>query len=166
MANKSCKCGGEIKEYDMLFECIECKAKVWKKSFGREFKEREILNLLGGQIKLIKGFKSQGGSLYDTKAHIVEGELQLIFDEETKSTKICDCLCGAEVIKIPKGYKCNSCQKVVWEKFVGKELKLHEIKQLYKGDSLYLKNLQSKRGNIFNAEIFFDGDEIGLEYLT
>ncbi len=165
MAKNICKCGGEIKEFDMLFECAECKAKVWKNSHGREFKEKEVCELLQGKTILLKGLKSQAGSLYDTKAVINKGELQLIFDEETKSTKICDCSCDGEVIKIPKGYKCSSCEKVVWEKFVSRELKLTEIKQLFKGNSLYLKNLKSKKGNIFNAEIFFDGNEIGLEYI-
>ncbi len=161
-----CKCGAEIKEYDMLFECIKCKSKVWKISFGREFKEKEILDILGGKTLFLKNFKSKIGTLYDTKAHIVSGELQLIFDDETQASKICSCSCGADVVKIPKGYKCSSCEKIVWERFVNQVLKLSEIKQLFKGDSLYLKNLKSKRGNIFNAEIYFDGKELDLEYIA
>ncbi len=166
MSKNLCKCGALIKEFDMLFECCECKAKVWKRTYGREFKEKEAVDLLSGKTIVVKALKSQGGTLYDTKAHITNGELQLIFDEETKSTKICDCECGGEVIKIPKGYKCISCDKIVWENLVSKELKLSEIKQLFKGESLYLKNLKSKKGNIFNAEIFFIDKEISLEYIA
>ncbi len=166
MAKNICKCGGEIKEFDMLFECIKCKAKLWKNSHGKEFKEKEVYELLQGKTILLKGLKSQLGSIYDTKAVINKGELQLIFDEETKPTKICDCSCGKEVIKIPKGYKCSGCERIVWEKFVDRQLKPIEVKQLYKDNSLYLKNLKSKKGNIFNAEIFFDGSEIGLEYIA
>jgi len=161
-----CKCGAKIKEYDMLFECEECKAKVWKRTCGYEFKEKDAFGLLSGKTLLLKGLKSQTGSLYDTKAHIKNGELELIFDEETKSTQMCSCECGGEVIKIPKGYKCIKCEKIVWDKFVNKELKLSEVKQLFKGESLYLKNLKSKQGNIFNAEIFFTNQEISLQYIA
>jgi hypothetical protein len=78
---------------------------------------------------------------------------------------MCDCDCGGEVIKIPKGYKCTSCEKIVWEKFVSSFLKLPDIKKLYKGESLYLNNLKSKKGNKFNAEIYFEGLNIEMEYL-
>ncbi len=165
MAKNICKCGGDIKEYDKLFECEQCKAKVWKVSFGHEFKETEAYRLLKGDTIVLRALKSQSGSLYDTKAKITNGELELIFDDDTKSTKMCSCDCGAEVIKIPKGYKCTGCEKIVWEKFVNKTLKLPHIKQLYKGESLYLKDLKSKKGNVFNAEIFFEGQEISMEYL-
>lgn len=166
MATKLCKCGGDIKEYDKLFECEQCKAKVWKNSHGREFKEAEIYKLLFGDTIIVKGLKSQNGSFYDTKAKIVDGDMQLIFDDDTKSTKMCACSCGAEVIKIQKGYKCIGCEKIVWEKFVSKTLKLPQIKQLYKGESIYLKDLKSKKGNVFNAEVFFDGQEIDIQYLN
>jgi Zn finger protein HypA/HybF involved in hydrogenase expression len=165
MALKLCKCGGEIKEFDMLFECIDCNSKVWKLSHGHEFKEKEATDLLSGKVLMIKRFKSQNGSLYDTKAQIKDGDMILIFDDDTKSTKMCDCDCGGEVIKIPKGYKCTSCEKIVWEKFVSSFLKLPDIKKLYKGESLYLNNLKSKKGNKFNAEIYFEGLNIEMEYL-
>ncbi|MCK5111293.1 MAG: hypothetical protein KAQ94_07205 [Arcobacteraceae bacterium] len=165
MENK-CQCGGEIKEYDMLFECIECKAKVWKRSFGREFKTKEAMDLLSGKVIVACGFKGQNGSFYDTKVQLVNGEVILIFDEETKSTKICTCECRGEVFKIPKGYKCKDCKKIVWEMFVNRELKLNEIKKLFKGEPIYLKNLRSKKGNVFDAEIYFDGKEIELEYIA
>ena len=166
MAKNICKCGSEIKEYDKLFECIKCKAKVWKQSFGKEFKEQEVYKLLSGQIILLKKLKSQNGSLYDTKAHIKNGQLELIFDDDTKSSQICSCECGGDVIKIPKGYKCIECEKILWEKIVNKDLKLPEVKQLFKGESLYLKNLKSKKGNMFNAEIFLSNKELQLEYIA
>ncbi len=161
-----CSCDGEIKEFDMLFECVDCKSKVWKRSFGREFKAKEAMDLFSGKIIVACGFKAQNGSLYDTKVQLVNGEVILIFDEETKSTKICSCECGGDVVKIPKGYKCKDCEKIVWEMFVNKELKLNEIKKLFKGEPLYLKNLRSKKGNVFDAEIYFDGKEIELEYIA
>ena len=37
-----CKCGGSIKVFEMLYECDSCKSKVWKHSFGREFKDNEV----------------------------------------------------------------------------------------------------------------------------
>ena len=75
------------------------------------------------------------------------------------------CLCGGQVKKISKGYKCNSCKKVVWEKFMNKQLTDQQIKLLFTGNGLKLNNLKSKRGNIFNAEIFHVNNEVNLEYI-
>jgi hypothetical protein len=160
-----CKCGGDVIIFDALFECEICKAQVWKYSFGREFKEKEAKKLLRGESFLLKGFKSSSNSLYDTKAIINDGKLELIFDEETKSTTMFLCECGGEVRQISKGYKCNSCKKIVWETFMNKLLTFRQIRRLFKGDELKLTNLKSQRGNIFNAEIFYLNNELNLEYI-
>ncbi len=163
---KSCKCGAEIQEYDKLFKCNECDTKIWKKSHGYKFKEHEIYKLFNGQTLLIKGFMNSQGLPYDTKVHINNGDIELIFDDETRSTTICSCSCGGDVVKIPKGYKCESCEQIVWEKFVNKELKPFHIKQLFKGESLFFKNLKSKKGNCFNASLFLENQELQMEYVS
>ncbi|MEA3383158.1 MAG: hypothetical protein U9Q20_00590 [Campylobacterota bacterium] len=160
-----CKCGGDIVIYDSLYECKECKSKIWKHSFGREFKDKEVKKLLKGETILAKGFKSSNNTLYDTKATLNNGKLELIFDDETKSTTMFLCQCGGEVTKINGGFKCNSCEHIVWAKFMNKMLTFRQIKRLFKGDSLKLNNLKSQRGNIFNAEIFYFEKELSLEYI-
>jgi len=160
-----CKCGGDVKIFDALYECEKCKAQVWKYSFGREFKDKEAKKLLKGESFLLKGFKSSTNSLYDTKAIINEGKLELIFDDDTKSTTMFLCECGGEVTKISKGYKCSSCEKIIWERFMNKLLTFRQVKRLFKGDSLKLNNIKSQRGNIFNAEIFYLDNELNLEYI-
>ncbi len=160
-----CQCGGNIKIYDNLYECDKCKAKVWKYSYGREFKDKEAKKLLNGESCILKGFKSSLNMLYDTTAYMEEGELKLKFDDNTKSTTMFKCQCKGDVIKINKGYKCQSCQKIVWERFMNKILTFRQIKRLFKGDGLELINLKSQRGNIFNAEIFHINNEISLEYI-
>ena len=160
-----CKCGGDIKIFDNLYECEKCKAKVWKHSFGREFKDNEAKKLLRGESFMVKGFKSSNNSLYDTTALLENGELKLIFNEETKSTTMFKCDCLGDVVKISQGYKCQSCQKIVWERFMNKLLTFRQIKRLFKGDSLQLNNLKSQRGNTFNAEIFYSDNQLSLEYL-
>ena len=160
-----CNCGGEIIIYDHLYECKSCKAQVWKYSYGREFKDKEVKKLFKGESFLLKGFKSSTNSLYDTKAIIKEGKLELIFDEDTKSTTMFLCECGGEVTQISKGYKCNSCEKIIWDRFMNKLLTFKQIKRLFKGDELKLTNLRSQRGNIFNAEIYYVNNELNLEYI-
>jgi len=160
-----CRCGGTILELDKLFICENCQSKVWRYFFSKELKIKDAVSLLNDKIIILKGIKSSSGTLYDTKVHLNNGELKLIFDQDTKSTKICNCSCGGEVNKIPKGYKCQSCEKIVWEKFVNRVLKPYEVKQLFKGESLFLKNLKSKQGNIFNAEIYLEGEQLALSYL-
>ena len=160
-----CNCGGEIIIYDHLYECKSCKAQVWKYSYGREFKDKEVKKLFKGESFLLKGFKSSRNSLYDTKAIIKEGKLELIFDEDTKSTTMFLCECGGEVTQISNGYKCNSCEKIIWDRFMNKLLTFKQIKRLFKGDELKLTNLKSQRGNIFNAEIYYVNNELNLEYI-
>ena len=160
-----CKCGGDIIIYDNLYECKECQLKIWKHCFGREFKDNEVKKLLKGDTFLVKGLKSSNNTLYDTKVHLEDGKLKLIFDENTKSTTMFLCQCGGEVIKINGGYRCQSCEHIVWERFMNKMLTFQQIKRLFKGNSLKLNNLKSKRGNIFNAEIFYSEKELSLEYL-
>ena len=168
MKNKilsKCQCGGDIKIFDKLYECTKCKAKIWKYSFGREFKEIEVKKLLKGESFLIKGFKSSTNNLYNTEAIIEKGELKLIFNENTISSTMFKCDCSGDVIKIKNGYKCLSCEKIIWEKFMNKLLTFRQIKRLFKGSSLKLNNLKSQRGNIFNAEIFYTDSNISLEYI-
>ncbi|MCD4757867.1 MAG: hypothetical protein K8R39_06310 [Arcobacteraceae bacterium] len=160
-----CKCGGDVIIHDALFECDKCKAQVWKFSFKREFKEKEAKKLFKGETIMLKGFKSNTNNLFDTKAFIHEGKVELLFDEETKSTTMFLCQCGGEVIKINSGYKCNSCEKIVWERFMNKFLTFRQVKRLFKGDGLKLNNLKSQRGNVFNAEIFYETDGVSLEYI-
>ncbi len=160
-----CKCGGGVIIYDALYECNKCKAQVWKYSFKREFKDKEAKKLFKGETILLKGFKSNTNSLFDTKAYINDGKVELIFDEETKSTTMFLCECGGEVIQINGGYKCKDCEKIVWQKFMNKLLTFRQVKRLFKGDGLKLTNLKSQRGNIFNAEIFYEANELNLEYI-
>lgn len=160
-----CKCGGDVIIYDALYECKSCKAQVWKYSFKREFKEKEAKKLFKGETIMLKGFKSSTNSLYDTKAIMNNGKVELIFDEETKSTTMFLCECGGEVTQINGGYKCNSCEKIIWSRFMNKMLTFRQIRRLFKGDELKLTNLKSQRGNIFNAEIFYVSNELNLEYI-
>jgi hypothetical protein len=160
-----CRCGGDIVIFDALYECEKCKAQVWKYSFKREFKDKEAKKLFKGETIMLKGFKSSTNSLYDTKAFLNGETVELIFDEETKSTTMFLCQCGGEVTQINGGYKCNACEKIVWAKFMNKLLTFRQIRRLFKGDGLKLTNLKSQRGNIFNAEIFYEADGVSLEYI-
>lgn len=160
-----CKCGGEVKIYDALYECEKCKSQVWKYSFKREFKDKEAKKLFKGETLLLKGFKSNTNNLYDTKAVIKDKKVELIFDEDTKSTTMFLCECGGEVTKISKGYKCHSCEKIIWERFLNKLLTFRQVKRLFKGEGLQLNNLKSQRGNVFNAQIYYVNNEFNLEYI-
>lgn len=151
--------------YPNLYECSSCKAKVWKISHGREFKDNEAKKLFKGETITAKGFRSSQNSLYDTKVKLVDKEIKLIFDEQTKPTTMFKCSCKGDVVKIKGGYKCSSCDKIIWERFLNKLLTFRQVKRLFKGDDLTLNNLRSSRGNVFNAQIFHNGDELSLEYL-
>jgi Zn finger protein HypA/HybF involved in hydrogenase expression len=160
-----CSCGGNVMSYPDLYECSSCKAKIWKISHGKEFKDNEAKKLFKGNTIILKGLRSSNNTLYDTKGKLEKGKLKLIFDEQTKSTTMFKCSCGGNVTKIKGGYKCHGCEQVIWERFMNKMLTFRQVKRLFKGESLQLTNLKSQRGNKFNAEIFYTGDELSLEYL-
>ncbi len=160
-----CKCGGEVITHSHLYECNKCNSQVWKVSFRREFKEHEVKKLFRGETIMLKGIKSNSNTLFDTKARLNEKKVELLFDENTKSTTIFLCQCGGEVTQIKGGYRCNSCEQIVWEKFMNKMLTFRQIKRLFKGDELKLTNLRSSRGNIFNAEIYYIDKELNLDYI-
>lgn len=160
-----CKCGGEVIIHQHLYECNRCKSQVWKFSFHREFKEREAKKLFRGNTIMIKGIRSNSNNLFDTKAKITDKKVELLFDESTKSTTMFLCQCGGEVTKINGGYKCNSCEQIVWERFMNKMLTFRQVRRLFKGDELKLTNLRSSRGNTFNAEIYYIDKELNLDYI-
>ena len=76
-----------------------------------------------------------------------------------------NCQCGDKFRKINRGYKCLGCEHIVWEQFMNKTLNVTQVKKLFKGGSVKLKNLKSRAGNVFNAEIFYNDKELSLEYL-
>jgi len=160
-----CQCGGDVIVHQHLFECEKCNSQIWKYSFKREFKEREAKKLFLGETLLLKGFKSNNNTLYNTKAKLIDKKLELIFDDDTTSTTMFKCKCGGDVTQIKGGYKCNSCEQIIWERFMNKMLTFRQIKRLFKGDELKLNNLKSSRGNIFNAEIYYIDKELNLEYI-
>jgi hypothetical protein len=168
MANEilsKCKCGGDIYIFNSLYECNKCDTKVWKQSFGKEFKDNEVKKLIKGNTIVAKGLRSSNNTLYDTKVKIEEGKLKLIFDDDTKSTTMFKCHCDGNVTRINGGYRCDSCEQIVWERFMNKLLTFQQVKRLFKGNALKLNNLKSQRGNIFNAEIFYYDNQLSLEYL-
>jgi DNA-directed RNA polymerase subunit RPC12/RpoP len=160
-----CTCNGDVIEYKHLYECKTCTAQIWKHSYNRDFKEQEVKKLFRGETLMLKGFKSNKNTLYDTKAKLENKKLELIFDNESKPTTLFLCKCGGDVTKISKGYKCNRCEQIVWERFMNKLLTFAQVKRLFKGDELKLENLKSKQGNIFNAEIFYIDKQLNLEYI-
>ena len=91
-----CKCGGDVVEFDALYECKKCNSQVWKYSYKREFKESEAKKLFRGETIMLKGFRSNDNNLYDTKAKMENKNVRLIFDTDTKSTVMFKCRCGGE----------------------------------------------------------------------
>jgi hypothetical protein len=160
-----CRCGGNISEYDRLFKCSDCYGTIWKVSFGKKLSKSDIIKLFQGKTITLKGLKSSKGTLFNTKANIENKELNLIFDDNTDSTKIATCSCGGKVVKITKGYKCEDCYRVVWEKFLNRKIKPYQAKELFEDKSIELSYLKSTKSNsTFSATLYFVDKEIEIEY--
>jgi hypothetical protein len=65
-----CQCGGLIQEFEELYECFGCKAKVWKVSFGKQFSQKEAINLLSGKTSLNANIRQNNSTFFDTKIKI------------------------------------------------------------------------------------------------
>ena len=88
-------------------------------------------------------------------------------DRNLKKTKegLFTCSCGGEVVTLgDKGYRCQSCGKTVWRKFLGKMLSPKQVEKLFKGEKVFVKGLKSKSGKKFNAYLVLTDKGIDISF--
>lgn len=80
---------------------------------------------------------------------------------ESKGQTVCKCKkCGGDILELKYFFACsNYCGVKIWKEFLYKQLSQEEIKGLLDGKEVYLTQLKSKDGKVFNAYAFYDFDQ-------
>jgi Topoisomerase IA len=87
----------------------------------------------------------------------VEEELNKLKSKEFKVSSSLRCKCGGEVKFFGKGWKCSSCNAVVWATIAGKRLTERQVSMLFEGKEVKVNGLTSRKGNKFSATLYLDG---------
>ena len=75
---------GNILEQEKNYRCEHCQATLWKLSFGKRIGKKLAVELFSGKTILIEKLKSRKTQKhYNAHAHMSEGKLTLIFDQNT-----------------------------------------------------------------------------------
>jgi len=82
-----------------------------------------------------------------------------------KNEKLFQCECSGNVIKEYDSYKCQKCDLIVYEKFMGQYLSIEDIKRLFYGNGFELSNIDATCGKKYNIQVFYNNGEISLEYI-
>ena len=73
------------------------------------------------------------------------------------------CKCGGKIIPFRKGWKCETCGAVVWEKLLGKKISRNLAVKLLKGERVLVKGLKSKNGRRYSAYMHIEEGKIRLD---
>lgn len=156
----------EIEEKEKFFKCKKCESTIWRNFIGKNLSAKNAKDLLGGKEIELKGLVSKAGNKFDANAKFNNGKVELIFDNKDsfKGPVIGKCACSGEVSDLPKLYKCNDCKKIIWKKFLEKEITKKEAVALLNEETIELKGLVSKAGNKFDAKAKLVDGKINLEF--
>lgn len=92
-----------------------------------------------------------------TESEKTESEVK----QQKQSRPFCKCKkCGGDILELKYFYACsNYCGVKVWKEFLRKQLTENEVKDLLNGKEIYLTELKSASGKIFNAYARYDFDQ-------
>ncbi len=75
-----CICEGDIGELPKLYKCSKCETIIWKNFLEKSLNKKEALDLLNEKTIELKGLKSKAGKIFDAKAKLVNGKINLEFN--------------------------------------------------------------------------------------
>ena len=94
---------------------------------------------------------------------ICKGFIEKAMEMNSKPLLNCQmCSEQGNVIDFGKGFKCESCGRIVWKKVASKTLTETQVKNLFEGQKIQVKGLKSKTGNTFDAELMFKDKEVKI----
>lgn len=146
-----------------------CKFSINGTVAGKKLTETQIKSLIeNGETKMIKGFKSKTGKLFDAKLKLVKNaeggpayKLQFVFkgDEIRERNKVsikCP-LCGGEIKDDRYGWKCQDCEFALNYSVAGKDLTVADLEAIVNnGQTDMIKGFTSKNGKKFDARLILD----------
>ena len=169
------KCGKPLVKTPMSYKCDddECGFIFWTKICGKTLTDTQVKKLLSGQSTgTIKGFKKKDGTSFNASLIMKDGKLEwehsIAKDTGLKCPK-----CGKPIVATDKAFSCadkkdGKCDFQIWRMLPGDKVVLTEkdMKDLLEKKKTGLKkDLKSKGGNTFNANITLKDDFTrGMEF--
>lgn len=163
-------CGASMKESGKYYYCSKykdtCTFILGKNTSGASISIKDLTDLIEKNETKTKTFKSKAGKKFSAKLGIKDKKVSFIFEDNTPAETEIICKKCKKAVKMMKGkygdyYKC-SCDRTVSEKWLGHKFTQAELKKLYNNEIVLVKNLKSKKGNNFNANLKLD-DKVSIE---
>ena len=163
-------CGNPLKESEKFYYCSKykdtCTFVVGKNMAGAKFALTDLEDILKKGKTKAKKFKSKDGKTFTANFGIKDDKLGFIFDNTTQDTDIICQKCNKPVRyldgKFGSYYKCE-CGQTVSERWLAHKFTKAEIKKLYDGEALLVKNLKSKKGSTFNAYLILKDGKVQID---
>lgn len=158
------KCGGQVSERHMTFEC-DCGFKIWKVIAGRTMKSTEVAQLLNERTSpVLSGFKSKAKKPFSAALVLNdEGNIEFKFEDRPKGAAEPigeDCPhCQKPIVDSGKAYACSGCNFKIWKEVASRPLSREEVGLLIRNKSTgVLKGFTSKAKKPFSARLTLSDD--------
>lgn len=162
---EKCEKCKDILEFEKFFKCNKCESIVWREFIGKTLTEKNVKDLFNSKEISLKDLVSKQGKKFDANAKIINGKLELIFNNENLNGNIIGkCSCDGDIYELTKLYKCVKCEKIIWKKFLEKDISKEEAIDLLNNKTIELKGLKSKAGKVFDAKAKFQDNKIQLDF--
>lgn len=166
---EKCKKCTDLNETEKFVKCKKCDSIVWRIFIGKELTDKNIKDLFAGKEIKLKDLTSKQGNKFDANAKLNNGKVELIFNDSSGLKNITGevigkCICEGDIQELPKLYKCIKCEKIIWKKFLEKDITKEESIDLMNDKTIELKDLKSKAGKVFNAKAKFKDNKIVLDF--
>ena len=157
MAN--CKCGGKLVTNDpkkmKYLKCKDCEAIVFKESFGVDFSNKEMKQLLEGE-EIYKELKSKAGKPYSTWVYLDFDDTKKIktnFEKEPPA--LFECQCGGPVHDKGKLWVCEQCECKLMKEISKVTITKKQAEKIFAGETIFIENFVSKENKPFDANLGF-----------
>lgn len=154
-------CGNVLKESGKYFYCSKykdtCSFILGKNTAGSSIGIKDLTDLVKNGETKSKNFKSKAGKKFSAKLGIQDGKVSFIFENNSPVETELTCKKCKKAVKMINGkfgnyYKCE-CGRTVSEKWASHKFTKAELKKLYNNEIILVKNLKSKKGTTFNANL-------------
>jgi len=154
---------GEVYESLKAFNCSEskgddCDFVIWKMIAGKAITKSIAKTLLTeGKTKLLTGFRSRAGKMFDASLEFKEGKVSFNFDRDPIGK--CPVCKDGDIIVTSKSYSCSNwkekqCPFTIWKVIAGKTISEELVKQLSdEGQTGMLSGFKSRAGKPFSAQL-------------
>ncbi len=146
-----------------------CQFRFHAQQFGSKIKEEDVPGLIsvGKLSRPRKLIDNQGQEVSGYITMNKQGQIGILTKEEKISAdSIGSCpLCRGNVLEKYKGFSCDSCDFIIWNKIAGRKTSKALVQVLLsKGKSQVLKGFRSKAGKKFSAALVLKNGKVEFDF--